>query len=64
GKEALVKRFENCYFKCDSDKLLPLCFSPFRDGSGGFVVESTVGKCCGPRLYQNEADGDDKLTSE
>ncbi|XP_026396609.1 protein MEI2-like 6 [Papaver somniferum] len=56
GKEALVKRFENCYFMCDSDKLLPLFFSPYRDGSGGFVV--------GPPFYQNEADGGLKLTAE
>ncbi|KAI3989142.1 hypothetical protein MKX01_033178 [Papaver californicum] len=65
GKEALIKRFENCYFNCESEKLLPLSFSPYLDGFGGFVVESTVGKCCGPRFHRNDADGDCyKPTSE
>ncbi|XP_026432405.1 protein terminal ear1-like [Papaver somniferum] len=49
GKEALVTHFLSSYFECESDELLPRCFSPYRDGSGGLVEESTVGRFCGQR---------------
>ncbi|KAI3959135.1 hypothetical protein MKX01_023811 [Papaver californicum] len=54
GKEALVKHFSNSYFECDSDNFLPRCFSPYRDGSGGFVEESTVGKLYVLPHHQND----------
>ncbi|KAI3935254.1 hypothetical protein MKW92_002789, partial [Papaver armeniacum] len=54
GKEALVTHFQGSYFECDSDELLPRCFSPYRDGSGGLVEESTVGRFCGQRHHQND----------
>ncbi|KAI3989141.1 hypothetical protein MKX01_033177 [Papaver californicum] len=54
GKEALVKHFSNSYFECESDNFLPRCFSPYRDGSGGFVEESTVGRFCVTPHHQND----------
>nr|XP_016433362.1 PREDICTED: protein MEI2-like 7 [Nicotiana tabacum] len=45
GKEALVNRFKDTMFDCESEGFLPVIFSPPRDGSGELVNMITVGKC-------------------
>ncbi|XP_016469123.2 uncharacterized protein LOC107791552 [Nicotiana tabacum] len=45
GKEALVNRFKDTMFDCESEGFLPVIFSPPRDGSGELVNINTVGKC-------------------
>ncbi|XP_059310814.1 protein terminal ear1-like [Lycium ferocissimum] len=45
GKEALVHRFKETRFECESEGFLPVWFSPSRDGSGESVQMITVGKC-------------------
>ncbi|MCD7464304.1 hypothetical protein HAX54_052484 [Datura stramonium] len=45
GKEALVQRFKETRFECESEGFLPVWFNPPRDGSGKSVQMITVGKC-------------------
>ncbi|TMW85643.1 hypothetical protein EJD97_022769 [Solanum chilense] len=44
GKEALVNRFKQTRFECESEGFLPVWFSPARDGSGESVQMITVGQ--------------------
>ncbi|KAF3435775.1 hypothetical protein FNV43_RR22867 [Rhamnella rubrinervis] len=44
GKEELVGHFEKVTFPCGSEEVLPLCFSPARDGSEKSVKQSAVGR--------------------
>ncbi|XP_061340566.1 uncharacterized protein LOC133287032 [Gastrolobium bilobum] len=48
GKEELEKHFETMHFPCDSEQVLPVCFTPPRDG----VIkgnERTIGKLVKPQ---------------
>ncbi|GLT72788.1 hypothetical protein SLA2020_446920 [Shorea laevis] len=45
--EELLRHFESMGFPCESVEVLPVCFSPPRDGSKELVKERRVGKCTG-----------------
>ncbi|KAK9942720.1 hypothetical protein M0R45_008370 [Rubus argutus] len=44
GKKDLVQHFETMGFPCESEDVLPVCFSPPRDGSEKLVESKVVGK--------------------
>ncbi|XP_059437590.1 protein terminal ear1 homolog [Corylus avellana] len=43
----LLRHFESMGFPCESEQVLPVCFSPPRDGSRELVKEMVVGRCTG-----------------
>ncbi|KAK4740221.1 hypothetical protein R3W88_003918 [Solanum pinnatisectum] len=43
GKNALVNRFKNTRFMCESERFLPVWFNPSREGYGEWVQMITVG---------------------
>lgn len=42
-----MRHFESMGFPCEYDEVLPVCFSPPRDGSRESVKQRTVGRCTG-----------------
>ena len=44
GKKDLVEHFETMRFPCESENVLPVCFSPARNGSEKLVERRLVGK--------------------
>lgn len=56
GKEELVRHFENVAFPCETEEVLPVSFSPARDGSGKLVKQSTVGRFFGNRRSNVEEE--------
>ncbi|KAI3964536.1 hypothetical protein MKX01_042464 [Papaver californicum] len=44
GKDGLVGRFKNSYFRCETDEFLPVLYSPPRNGSTPGSFPSLVGK--------------------
>ena len=47
GKKELVQHFVAMEFPCESEDVLPVCFSPPRDGSEKLVESKVVGKLGG-----------------
>ncbi|XP_026396368.1 protein terminal ear1 homolog [Papaver somniferum] len=45
GRDGNVSHFKNKYFQCDTDKFLPVLFSPPRNGSTSRTLPTPIGNC-------------------